>query len=199
MALWTSQVKAAACDVRSVCALDCGCAAAGVEPGFRTAVGEKKRGQSPSIAGGEGGIRTHEGLLTLAGFQDQCIQPLCHLSTRKNAANRRPRQRPKAQAAPACVARAVPASGLPLLVFKTSAFNRSATSPHEKTLPIEHPDNALKLKPHRPVSPGLSLHAVCPCWFSRPVHSTALPALRQRSGRRRIVRGASIGFNRASH
>ena len=30
--------------------------------------------------GGEGGIRTHEGLLTLAGFQDQCIQPLCHLS-----------------------------------------------------------------------------------------------------------------------
>ena len=30
--------------------------------------------------GGEGGIRTHEGLLTLAGFQDQCIQPLCHPS-----------------------------------------------------------------------------------------------------------------------
>ena len=30
--------------------------------------------------GGEGGIWTHEGLLTLAGFQDQCIQPLCHLS-----------------------------------------------------------------------------------------------------------------------
>ena len=30
--------------------------------------------------GGEGGIRTHEGLQTLAGFQDQCIQPLCHLS-----------------------------------------------------------------------------------------------------------------------
>lgn len=30
--------------------------------------------------GGEGGIRTHEGLLTLAGFQDQCIRPLCHLS-----------------------------------------------------------------------------------------------------------------------
>jgi len=24
--------------------------------------------------------RTHEGLQTLAGFQDQCIQPLCHLS-----------------------------------------------------------------------------------------------------------------------
>ena len=32
------------------------------------------------LFGGEGGIRTHEGLLTLAGFQDQCIQPLCHLS-----------------------------------------------------------------------------------------------------------------------
>ena len=32
------------------------------------------------VTGGEGGIRTHEGLLTLAGFQDQCIQPLCHLS-----------------------------------------------------------------------------------------------------------------------
>ncbi len=139
----------------------------------------KKRGQTPLIAGGEGGIRTHEGLLTLAGFQDQCIQPLCHLSTRKNAANRTPRQRPKAQAAPACVARAVPACGLPLLVFKTSAFNRSATSPHEKTLPIEDPDNALKLKPHRPVSPGLSLHPACPCWFSRPVHSTALPPLRE--------------------
>ena len=30
--------------------------------------------------GGEGGIRTLEGLQTLAGFQDQCIQPLCHLS-----------------------------------------------------------------------------------------------------------------------
>ena len=33
-----------------------------------------------TLLGGEGGIRTHEGLLTLAGFQDQCIQPLCHLS-----------------------------------------------------------------------------------------------------------------------
>ena len=32
------------------------------------------------LNGGEGGIWTHEGLLTLAGFQDQCIQPLCHLS-----------------------------------------------------------------------------------------------------------------------
>ncbi len=32
------------------------------------------------FSGGEGGIRTHEGQLTLAGFQDQCIQPLCHLS-----------------------------------------------------------------------------------------------------------------------
>ena len=30
--------------------------------------------------GGEGGIRTLEGLQTLAGFQDQCIRPLCHLS-----------------------------------------------------------------------------------------------------------------------
>ena len=34
--------------------------------------------------GGEGGIRTHEGLLTLAGFQDRCIQPLCHLSKLSN-------------------------------------------------------------------------------------------------------------------
>jgi hypothetical protein len=32
------------------------------------------------LIGGEGGIRTLEGLQTLAGFQDQCIQPLCHLS-----------------------------------------------------------------------------------------------------------------------
>ncbi len=34
----------------------------------------------PDLFGGEGGIRTLEGLQTLAGFQDQCIQPLCHLS-----------------------------------------------------------------------------------------------------------------------
>ena len=32
------------------------------------------------ISGGEGGIRTLEGLQTLASFQDWCIQPLCHLS-----------------------------------------------------------------------------------------------------------------------
>ena len=32
------------------------------------------------LSGGEGGIRTHERLLTFAGFQDRCIQPLCHLS-----------------------------------------------------------------------------------------------------------------------
>ncbi len=30
--------------------------------------------------GGEGWIRKHEVKQTLAGFQDQCIQPLCHLS-----------------------------------------------------------------------------------------------------------------------
>ncbi len=36
--------------------------------------------KGPVVLGGEGGIRTHEGQLTLAGFQDQCIQPLCHLS-----------------------------------------------------------------------------------------------------------------------
>ncbi len=30
--------------------------------------------------GGEGGIRTLDRLLTYAGFQDRCIQPLCHLS-----------------------------------------------------------------------------------------------------------------------
>ncbi len=30
--------------------------------------------------GGEKEIRTLEGLLTLAGFQDRCIKPLCHLS-----------------------------------------------------------------------------------------------------------------------
>ena len=40
------------------------------------------------FSGGEGGIRTHEGLLTLAGFQDRCIQPLCHLSeARKDTRN----------------------------------------------------------------------------------------------------------------
>ena len=41
------------------------------------------------IFGGEGGIRTHEGLQTLAGFQDQCIQPLCHLSEGKLLMRRR--------------------------------------------------------------------------------------------------------------
>ncbi len=30
--------------------------------------------------GGEIGIRTLDTLLTYAGFQDRCIQPLCHLS-----------------------------------------------------------------------------------------------------------------------
>ena len=33
-----------------------------------------------SVFGGEKEIRTLEGLLTLAGFQDRCIKPLCHLS-----------------------------------------------------------------------------------------------------------------------
>ena len=42
-----------------------------------------------SLFGGEGGIRTHEGLQTLAGFQDQCIQPLCHLSFEVPAVRRR--------------------------------------------------------------------------------------------------------------
>ena len=32
------------------------------------------------FSGGEKEIRTLEGLLTLAGFQDRCIKPLCHLS-----------------------------------------------------------------------------------------------------------------------
>ena len=31
-------------------------------------------------SGGEAGIRTLDRLLTYAGFQDRCIQPLCHLS-----------------------------------------------------------------------------------------------------------------------
>ena len=33
--------------------------------------------------GGEREIRTPEGLITLDGFQDRCIQPLCHLSVTK--------------------------------------------------------------------------------------------------------------------
>ena len=32
------------------------------------------------MGGGEREIRTPEGLITLDGFQDRCIQPLCHLS-----------------------------------------------------------------------------------------------------------------------
>ena len=43
----------------------------------------KRALKGPFVSGGEGGIRTHEGQLTLAGFQDQCIQPLCHLSMRR--------------------------------------------------------------------------------------------------------------------
>ena len=33
-----------------------------------------------NIVGGGTGIRTLDRLLTYAGFQDQCIQPLCHPS-----------------------------------------------------------------------------------------------------------------------
>ncbi len=33
------------------------------------------------IFGGSCEIRTHGGLLTLAGFQDRCIQPLCQASS----------------------------------------------------------------------------------------------------------------------
>ena len=36
--------------------------------------------EAGSINGGEIGIRTLDTLLTYAGFQDRCIQPLCHLS-----------------------------------------------------------------------------------------------------------------------
>ena len=36
--------------------------------------------------GGGTGIRTLEGLLTLAGFQDQCFQPLSHPSAEKSTA-----------------------------------------------------------------------------------------------------------------
>lgn len=32
-------------------------------------------------SGGSCEIRTHGGLLTLAGFQDRCIQPLCQASS----------------------------------------------------------------------------------------------------------------------
>ena len=34
--------------------------------------------------GGEGGIRTHERVAPVAGFQDQCFQPLSHLSLYMN-------------------------------------------------------------------------------------------------------------------
>ena len=46
-------------------------------------VPQRQRGQplalSPWSISGEGGIRT-PGTLRYAGFQDQCIRPLCHLS-----------------------------------------------------------------------------------------------------------------------
>ena len=36
------------------------------------------------LNGGEAGIRTLDRLLTYAGFQDRCIQPLCHLSAKRD-------------------------------------------------------------------------------------------------------------------
>ena len=52
----------------------------GFESPYR--LGENTKGPEWGLSyfGGEGGIRTHDRLLTYAGFQDQCIQPLCHLS-----------------------------------------------------------------------------------------------------------------------
>ena len=45
---------------------------------------ESKKAHGYGLSGGEGGIRTHGTLITFCGFQDRCIQPLCHLSkTRK--------------------------------------------------------------------------------------------------------------------
>ncbi len=41
------------------------------------------------ISGGEAGIRTLDRLLTYAGFQDRCIQPLCHLSAYRHRDRRR--------------------------------------------------------------------------------------------------------------
>ena len=63
----------------------CGYAAVPVEQGSKahTALGQKAERPHEGaflLFGGEGGIRTHERLQTFAGFQDQCIQPLCHLS-----------------------------------------------------------------------------------------------------------------------
>ncbi len=62
-----------------------GMAAARLEQGPKssTTLGEKTERRHEGaflVSGGEGGIRTHERLQTFAGFQDQCIQPLCHLS-----------------------------------------------------------------------------------------------------------------------
>jgi hypothetical protein len=38
------------------------------------------REQKQEENGGGGEIRTHDRVLTYAGFQDRCIQPLCHPS-----------------------------------------------------------------------------------------------------------------------
>ena len=57
------------------------CRTEGFSSGIPLRVMKKGTLRAPfSMTGGGGGIRTHEGLLTLAGFQDRCIQPLCHPS-----------------------------------------------------------------------------------------------------------------------
>ena len=75
----------------------------------------------------------------------------------------------------------------PLLVFKTSAFNRSATSPN---CPVPRVGWIRRLRRLTPSGRTSCVLARCAsqsnprkatnlCWFSRPVHSTALPPLRR--------------------
>ena len=115
-----------------------GCAAARLEQGSKahTALGRKTERPHEGaflFSGGEGGIRTHERLQTFAGFQDQCIQPLCHLSELSCAPGGM--DSPPAAAHPfgahfvrpdSLRESVEPTKGYkPLLVFKTSALTRA--------------------------------------------------------------------------
>ena len=65
---------------------------------------------SPLGSGGWGGIRTHEGLLTPAGFQDRCLKPLGHPSGRAATSNEPPFRLARPRAARASADRETVAS-----------------------------------------------------------------------------------------
>ena len=69
--------------------------------------------------GGSGEIRTHGGLLTLDGFQDRCIKPLCHASLVGSGGNGGIRTH---------------GGFAPSADFESAAFSLSATFPSDKKI-----------------------------------------------------------------